>query len=229
MDYKEDSDASEDDYDEKELQCGVGSYRPSYLQKCANMQLFTTIMSFWSLFGAINFSYYTAVITQIERAYGLSSAVSGFIKNVDNIGYLATVMIFSHFCRYSNKPRLFAGATVCSSAAIFIFALPHFIFGPTTVESQTFMNSTSSSNVTQYTAKPVEYCDGVIQQENEDFCRSYGSMKSIHTGALAIFIISEILQGLANSPKFTLSLTYMDDNAKNKSPRYFGELQYIFI
>ncbi len=53
-------------------------------------------------------------------------------------------------------------------------------------------------------------------------------MKAINTGALAIFIISELLQGLAQSPKFTLSMTYMDDNAKNNSPRYFGKYFYYF-
>jgi len=42
-------------------------------------------------------------------------------------------------------------------------------------------------------------------------------------GALALFVISELLQGVANSPKPTLSLTYLDDNAKERSPIFFGK------
>ena len=38
-----------------------------------------------------------------------------------------------------------------------------------------------------------------------------------------MFILSEMLQGMAQSPKFSLSMTYMDDNAKDKSPFFFGK------
>ena len=152
----------------RETQCGLGSCRPSWLQRCNNMMAFTTTLSFWSLFGSINFSYYTAVITQIEKAYGLSSSMTGFIKNIDNIGYVCFVIVFSHFCRYANKPRLFAIATVCSSAAIFIFALPHFVWGIGEADEATFLNQTSSNQTSP--ASRVELCDGIHEEETKIFC-----------------------------------------------------------
>ena len=150
-----------------ETQCGLGSCRPSSLQRLNNMTAFTTTLSFWSLFGSINFTYYSAVITQIEKAYGLSSSMTGLIKNIDNIGYVCFVIVFSHFCRYANKPRLFAIATVCSSAAIFIFALPHFIWGIGETDSTVFVNQTSPN---QTSATPTELCDGVHQDQPQVFC-----------------------------------------------------------
>ena len=152
----------------RETQCGLGSCRPTWLQSCNNMMAFTTTLSFWSLFGSINFSYYTSVITQIEKAYGLSSSMTGFIKNIDNIGYVCFVIVFSHFCRYANKPRLFAIATVCSSTAIFIFALPHFIWGTGEAGAAAFLNSTLANQTTPATR--VELCDGVHEEETKIFC-----------------------------------------------------------
>lgn len=211
--------------EDTDLQCGVGDCRPSWLQGCANIKSFTFILSMWSLFGSINFSYYTSVITQMEKQFGLPSSVMGFIKNVDNIGYLATVLIFSHFFRYANKPKLFAIATIFSSSAIFLFSVPHFIYGTTkvdmTIYDQTVYNASSQTS-------QIEYCNGVTDgdEQKQMFCQSYGSMRAFNTGAFTIFIVSELIQGLAQSPKFSLSMTYMDDNAKDQSPRYF--CKYIF-
>lgn len=67
-----------------------------------------------------------------------------------------------------------------------------------------------------------EYCgdnDGMTESGD---CRSRSYLSSFNTGALVIFIVSELLQGIAMSPKMTLSVTYMDDNARNNSPKYFG-------
>ena len=153
----------------QETQCGLGSCRPPWLQRCNNMMAFTTTLSFWSLFGSINFSYYTSVITQIEKAYGLSSSMTGFIKNIDNIGYVCFVIVFSHFCRYANKPRLFAIATVCSSTAIFIFALPHFIWTTGKADEAVYANQTIGSNRTSPSSR-VELCDGVHEEETQIFC-----------------------------------------------------------
>ena len=43
-----------------------------------------------------------------------------------------------------------------------------------------------------------------------------------HNGALALFVISELLQGMANAPKITMTVTYIDDNTKDQSPVHFG-------
>ena len=51
----------------------------------------------------------------------------------------------------------------------------------------------------------------------------FSKLRSFNGGALGLFILSEMLQGMAQSPKFTLSMTYMDDNAKDKSPFFFGK------
>lgn len=219
----DDAEGEAEEYDEREMQCGVGSFRPSWLQPFSSIKAFTVTLSLWSLFGSINFSYYTAVISEIEKHFGMPSSLTGFIKNVDNIGNMATVLIFSHFCRYSNKPRLFSAATVFSSFAIFLFAMPYFIYGGVNYTEWTNLNETMGNITLKKSQSAVEYCDGVTNPAHDmaTFCKGQNMMRSLNTGAVAFFILSELLQGIAQAPKFTLSMAYMDDNAKDKSPKYF--------
>ena len=216
----EDDDDCEQFYpgDPRDTQCGLGAWRPDFLQPCASMRFFTAMLSFINVFGNMNYSYYTAVITQIERRFGLSSSMTGFIKNVDNIGYMACVLFVSHFCRYANKPRLFACATTVTAMAIFLFAVPHFIYGSGVSDTYFPSNGTVSAK----NSSKFEFCDG--QDESGDTCGSNSNtpLKVFNTGALVIFIVSEIVQGMAQSPKFSLSITYMDDNSKRNSPKHLG-------
>ena len=205
----------------RDMQCGIGSWRPDCLQRCANVKAFTATLSFWSLFGTMNFSYYTAVIVQIEREFGLSSSLTGFVKNVDNIGYMITVVLLSHVFRYGNKPRLFAAATVVSSSAIFLFATPHFFFGGKSDSRSSILVNASVS--TPPLKSLTEFCTGATDKTVEAVCGGMDYLRSFNVAALAIFIVSELLQGMGQSPKFTLSMTYLDDNAKDNSPQYFGE------
>ena len=59
--------------------------------------------------------------------------------------------------------------------------------------------------------------------EDPDGCSSRNMLLDFNAGALVLFIISELLQGMANSPKATMSLTYLDDNARERSPIFFGK------
>jgi len=115
--------------DGDETRCGIGPWRPRCLQPMANMWCFTAGMSLILVLNGANFAYYVSVITQIERRFGLSSRTTGFIKNIDNIGFMLTVLAVSHLGRYGNKPRIIVISGFLSGLAIFLFAIPHFIYG----------------------------------------------------------------------------------------------------
>lgn len=211
---------------ENDYKCGVGNTRPDWLQCCANMKVFTMVLSMVHIFGNMNFTYYTAVISDIERQFGLSSSLSGFIKNVDNIGYLAAVLIVSHFLRYASKPKIFSIATAGTSCAIALFAFPHFIYGVDDV------TSVGNGNITlplRNNTPKFDICE-TRREEFDEECNTKSLLRPFNTGALVFFVVSELIQGIMQSPKFTLSLTYMDDNAKKKSPIYFGKFSHgIFL
>jgi len=224
------SDAEDGDHEDQhqqlsgddEIQCGIGPWHPRCLQPLGNIWCFTAALCFMSMFGTANFTYYTAVMTQIERCFGLSSQTTGFIKNLDNIGFVLTVVIASHLGRYGNKPRILVISSCLFSIAIFIFAIPHFIYGGPGTSFQTSLATLNTSSTVE--RRQFEVCDGVDESmEDPSGCSSRNTLMDFNTGAMACFIISELLQGMANSPRTTLSLTFLDDNAKQRSPVFVGK------
>ena len=156
----------------------------------------------------------------------------GFLKNLDNIGYLCSIMIIAHFCRYANKPKLFTFACISSGIATLLFAFPHFIYGAgADVDLRKLAANVSVFNRSKLpeTGSLSYFCDTADKAATlqEAQCNQVGTSNTLGTfnaGALAFFIISQLLQGVSNSPSFALSITYMDDNAKTNSALYLGIL-----
>ena len=205
---------------ESDVMCGAGNWRPDWLQRYADIRVFTVVLSVMSLLNGVVFAYYNAVITSIENRFGLSSSMMGFLKNVDNVGYLLAIIIVSHFGRYTNKPRLFAAACVLSSFATILFAFPHFIYGAGDEDED-------STNGTSYwdSRSVTHFCDPSVVVPVDEKCKRKQSevLGKFNVGALVFFVASEVLQGISNAPSTSLGVTYMDDNAKGgDSPKYFG-------
>ncbi len=202
-----------------DTQCGAGKWRPRCLQPCADIRAFTAVTSISALLNGIFFAYYNSVITSIENRFGLSSSIMGFVKNADNIGFILCIVVVSHFCRYANKPRLFAACSVLSSIATFVFALPHFIYGAGDYSTQIDQTNQTFS----YHDKFTHFCDPDNPLDKGAYCGKQNRLGQFNAVALALFITSEILQGISNAPGVSLSVTYMDDNSSAQdSPKYFG-------
>jgi len=115
--------------DTKNTQCGLGSWRPVSLRPFGTIWSFTAAVSMLWVVAGIDVTYYSAVIPQIERRFGLSSSLSGFIRNVDNVGYMVVILAVSHLGRYANKPRILAASSLLSAISILVFAVPHLLYG----------------------------------------------------------------------------------------------------
>jgi len=210
---------------ERETECGIVSCRPRCLQPFANLWCFTAALCVMSILGNGNLTYYAAVITQIERRFGLSSQTTGFIRNIDSIGFMLTVLAVGHLGRYANKPIMLGVSCLLSGVAIFIFAIPHFIYGGPDVSLHASPTSwNASSTVERRGGSRYEICDGVDESlEDPSGCSSRSMLLDFNAGAMALFVVSELLQGMVDSPKPTMSITYLDDNARERSPIFFGK------
>ena len=202
-------------------ECGLLRWRPSFLKPCAGLAGFTAIISLCQIFGGVNFSYYTSVLSQIEKQYGLPSSMSGIIKNCDNIGFMLTVLLFSHFCRNWNKPILFAVTNAVAALAVFLMMLPHFI-----LTGSHRMDSESQIDEFNQTQMNFEFCSLERNVTDDATCQTELEQR-FNPAALAIFICANLLQGMSRSPHATLSLTYMDDADRDSVPKYFGKEKIV--
>jgi len=230
-----DKDAASAD-DMKETRCGLGSWRPVSLRPFGTIWSFTAAVSMLWVIAGISFTYYSAVIPQIERRFGLSSSLSGFIRNVDNVGYMVVILAVSHLGRYANKPRILAASSVLSALSILVFAVPHFIYGGPGHYGHLLGGNASSSGWNGSTAaergrgRRYEVCDGVDETvADPDGCGSRSELLEFNEGAVALFILSQLMLGVTLSPTSSLTVTYMDDNARDQSPKYFGLFYFLSI
>ena len=216
--------------DARETRCGLGSWRPAYLRPFGTIWSFTAAVSMLWATAGITFTYYSAVIPQIERRFGLSSSMSGFIRNVDNVGYMLVILAVSHLGRYANKPRILAVSSLLSAVSVLLFAAPHFVYGGGGGGLGRYghlpVGSSNASTAAERGSRRARYelCDGVDRTtaEPDDCGGGSTSLYELNEGAVALFIVSQLLLGVALSPTSSLTMTYMDDNARDQSPKYFG-------
>jgi len=221
--------------DINETQCGLGSWRPTCLRPFGTIWYFTAAVSMLWVIEGINFSYYSAVIPQVERRFGMSSSLSGFIRNVDNVGYMVVILAVSHLGRYANKPRILAASSLLSAVSILIFAVPHFIYGGPGHHGHLFSGNASSAGWNASTAadrrrgRLYEVCDDVDETvADPGGCGARSSLLEFNEGALALFVLSQLMLGIALSPTSSLTMTYMDDNVRDQSPKYFGTNKFLY-
>ncbi|XP_064596742.1 solute carrier organic anion transporter family member 2B1-like [Liolophura sinensis] len=173
--------------------------------------------------------YISSQISTIEKQFGFSSAKSGSLKIGYSVGYLIFVIPASHLGSTSHRPRILGAIYLMIGVAGILAALPHFILKPrqfrpsslnksdTPIWGLTMLcrNDSLPANLTD-----VENCEA---QEGS----SYISGSWIAYGLLAT---SYLLQGMANGPKTSLQISYVDDNVEKHSTGYsVGIMTFLSI
>ena len=218
-----------------DTQCGIGVFRPSCLQPLANEKSFIGVFSVLSL---ISWSFYTVFVSQIsniEKAFGLSSPETGRLLTVWEIGYITFTAIASYFAPRAHIPRVIADVTVLYGLAGLLTILPHFVAFTDPLSELSDENSTTS--------KDNEYEKNLCK--NASFHSSFGSEKltggkggeetvvssfSKRTIAYTLFTVANILQGAAKSPCYPYSAQYVDDNGKKENTGfYIGSFFCLFV
>ena len=130
----------------------------------------------------------SSIISSIERRYSFSSTASGLIVVTYDIVIITTVLFVSYFGSKVHQPRLLGACLVLLGFGALLFASPQLFFGRYQVESRT--NSSQ------------QLC---FEQSAADECNTGNNI------AYAIFIISNIIIGLASTPLYTIGFAYIDE------------------
>ena len=194
--------------------------------------MFGGINSFIAFFGVLSLlssSFFTIMISQIsnlEKAFGLSSSESGWMLTTWEMGYVVSTVIASYFARRAHLPRTIGVATIVIGLTGFLFALPHFVAFS---EPRITENETLSAKST--TEDDVTLCTFNQQASNSSSDESYAATvghfvkTSSKMTAYVLFIVANIIQGAAKAPRYPYSAKYVDDNVdKQKTGFYVGML-----
>ncbi|CAG5127865.1 unnamed protein product [Candidula unifasciata] len=221
----------EEDEDDDDSYCGIGSWRPKCMQGCKNMACFSALYCAIGLVMSSLNSYISSQITTLEKHFNFSSAISGFLMSCNDLGYLATTLSISYYTRQVHIPRAMSVSSVLYGVSGLLCAVAFFctrsqipspprdVFyvGNTTLQPAA---STSFTQMCQNATTPTnESCTAGSNR----FKGNFEVTEDWRIGAIFFLAIGMILQGFAKSPRQAFLTTYVDDNVpKTKTSMYLG-------
>ncbi|XP_015911102.1 solute carrier organic anion transporter family member 74D isoform X1 [Parasteatoda tepidariorum] len=196
---------------EEDTKCGLGDWKPQWLQKLATPKLFLFFYSMAGLAQGAQFTYLVGCMSTLEKRYAYDSKKSGLVMISDEFPPILLGALIGYFGGLAHRPRLLAFGLLMGSLSCFIMAGPYFIYGPKSVDNV--------QTISKYTTVKAQFCDSDFNAVQE----SCG--KSIATPVLSIFVLSNLVKGLASVIFYTIGTAYMDDSVKkNNSSVYLGTL-----
>ncbi|KAK9498787.1 hypothetical protein O3M35_003346 [Rhynocoris fuscipes] len=196
------------DLKEYDTQCGIGGYKPKWLQKLASKKSYVLIYGLLGLYETSLASYYIGIISTIEKRFRFPSSISGLMTSTWDIGTLVASIVVAYHGTTAHKTKWCAFGITIAALSCFLRYLPHFIYGPG--DTVNFVSSNSSS--------PIENLCNNINPKLEN-C-SFNTEGAV---AFTIIIISLLLLGVGTTPYYSLGAAYLDDNvSKNKFPFLFS-------
>ncbi|XP_062612693.1 solute carrier organic anion transporter family member 2A1-like [Saccostrea cucullata] len=200
---------------EGDFGCGIGFCRPGPLQCCAQLLPFSIAYGVYIMVSQTISAYLSSQITTLEKRYGITSSHSGVILAANDIGYLATVLFITHYCRRYHIPRILSLFGILIGCCSISLSFPNFIDQPH------YSNATSSESDDKdpFLCNPYAEHVNKTAQCNEDNTNERQESKWV----VIFFSLIFVLQGIAKSPRVPLGTIYIDNSAdKASTGKYLG-------
>lgn len=114
--------SNEDNTDDSDLSCGIGRWRPRWLQRFASPKVFLINFSLVAIFQGASFTYLIGSMTTLEKRYGFESKISGLILIADNISQMIINPFIGYLGSKYNRPMIMAIGEMIVALACFISA-----------------------------------------------------------------------------------------------------------
>ncbi|XP_026646101.1 solute carrier organic anion transporter family member 1C1-like [Zonotrichia albicollis] len=181
---------------------------------------------------ALSFSYFSKAlcgtimkssITQIERRFGLTSSVAGFVDGSFEMGNLLVIAFVSYFGAKLHRPKIIAVGSFTMALGCFLSAMPHFFMGYYKYETTSHTDASASSNSSiNPCSLHQDVNDTVLDVSQADCEKEPSSYMWIY------ILLGNMLRGIGETPITPLGISYLDDFAKEENvPMYVGCLHTI--
>lgn len=201
--------------------CGVGSYRPDWLQRFATSKYYALVFGLLGIFQGAYRTYLVGTLSTVERRFSLSSRATGIIMIADDISPIIANILMIMCLRRTSKPNWVSGGMLFSLAGAVSSLLPYLVYGP---GRHLLLDVPKASGVATGT---MQFCGTSDEEAAAASCEASKEDAS-SLGPLIFVFMGNFLNGLGGAAYYVIGTTYMDDNVKKKnSAVYFGSL-YTF-
>ncbi|KAK8733343.1 hypothetical protein OTU49_006594, partial [Cherax quadricarinatus] len=119
-----------DDAEIEDTKCGLGPFKPAWLQVLARKEVYMIVFSVVGLTQGIFFTYMVAVLSTIEKRFKFTSKETGTILAGNDVSQIILSILLGYYGNYGHRPRWVAMGVFFAALSGFLAALPHFIYGP---------------------------------------------------------------------------------------------------
>ena len=105
--------------------CGLGSWRPQWLQKYLSFKLFILCFILTAAPKTVISSYLSVVLSTIEKEFGLKSKEAGVVYSAYEIAQILFVVFIPFIGRIQRRPLYMGLASMVSAFGMLLIAVPH--------------------------------------------------------------------------------------------------------
>lgn len=206
----------EEEEEEEDYSCGIGSWRPGWMQGLASPKIFLINFSIVAILQGANFTYLIGSTSTLEKRYSFDSKITGFILIADNLSQMVINPFIGYLGTKYNRPRIIAIGETIVALACFLSALPYFMYGP----SDRFYK-----HETNFGDEVSKWTNGTTNGKNYDMCGTDDdallSNKKCNEPtvwpAVVLLWFASFVNGIGYTAFYTIGLPYLDDNTSKKS------------
>ncbi|CAO4384955.1 unnamed protein product [Caenorhabditis nigoni] len=208
----------------EESQCGLGKYRPRWLQWLGKqLPMIVLLCVYCSIQGLIVNGLVPSAISSIERRFKFSTSHMGRIVQFYDFGYVLLCIPVSYFGGRHSKPFVLSLGLACMALGSLIFSTPH-IMSDSYSASQSNMSygTCSIDNVLHNdVTSPEALAQTACQSENQ-------AQHSSSNFYFYLFCLAHFLHGVGATPLFTIGVSYIDENVGTAKSSLFVGIFYSF-
>uniref|UniRef100_A0A8R1DZ66 Solute carrier organic anion transporter family member n=1 Tax=Caenorhabditis japonica TaxID=281687 RepID=A0A8R1DZ66_CAEJA len=208
----------------EESQCGLGSWRPRWLQWLGKkLPMIVLLCIYCSIQGLIVNGLVPSAISSIERRFKFSSSHMGRIVQFYDFGYVLFCIPVSYFGGRHSKPSVLAIGLACMALGSLIFSTPHIMSDSySTSQSNMSLGTCSIENFFRNdTSSPEALAQTACKIENQ-------TQHSSIDMYFYIFCFAHLLHGIGATPLFTIGVSYIDENVGTAKSSLFVGIFYSF-
>ncbi|KAJ6223460.1 hypothetical protein RDWZM_002005 [Blomia tropicalis] len=203
------------DDDHEETSCGIGSWRPKWLQFFASANFFVINFSIIGILQGAMFTYMIGIMSTIEKRFAFETKVSGFILIADNLSQMVVSPLVGYLGTKYNRSHLIAIGELVVALSCLVNAVPFYMYGPG-------VHLLNKDIVTNTSSHQFDLC----LPDNMENCES-GQHSTVMV-AVVILWMSSFANGFGYTAFYTIGLPYIDDNiAKKNSPMYLSMISTL--
>lgn len=219
--------------------CGLGSWRPKWLQVFAHPVVFLVNICVVGVVQGMAGSMVYSNMNTVEKRYAFDSKISALILIADNFsGMIVSSLYFielecgvncvvtlqlspivGYYGVRVNRSRLIGMGEIVLAMSCFLGALPYFLYGPAT-----------------HLISDDSLLSGVVNKSAFQMCNAHESTLNCDQKgntvwpAVIILVTASFFRGFGFTTFYVIAMPFMDDNvSKKNSPIFISVMQTILL